>query len=145
MKELIYPFHIRAENKHCFLLWSCVYPEQLGQGAPGQVTADTNRQITTSSGSYRWIPRCWPRSVVLYFRKRVNKHSQSLWGVCHLSFLLPPGSSVQQASLRWGSLLFLESLPYLSSLTVFLDLFYLPDCVNKTQIFTQSYNGPFLF
>lgn len=146
MKELIYPFHTQAEDRHCFLLLSCVClwaSPAAGQGDPVQVTPDT-----ISNGSYRWIPRCWPWSVFLYFGKRINRHSQlSLWGVCLLSFLLPRGSSVQQASLRVGFFAFLESLPYLSSLTAFPDLFYLLFClcVNKTQIFTQSYNGRFLF
>lgn len=34
MKELIYPFHIQAENRRCFLLLTYEYPEQLSASKP---------------------------------------------------------------------------------------------------------------
>lgn len=123
MKELIYLFHIQAENRHCFLLLTCVHAEQLSVCEPALLQVRVT--CTVCSGSYRWIPGCWPWSVFLYFGESVNKHSQLPVG--HLSPFLSAASwfLCSAGFIQVGFFSFLASLPHVSSLAVFPCLFFI--------------------
>lgn len=146
MKELIYPFHTQAENRHCFPLLSCVYPEQLSASEPALLQV----RVFLVRYNLQWYLQANSQLLtlkyLLVFWKK-GKQAFTAVSVGHLSPFLSaaPWFLCSAGFIEVGFFAFLSHFLTSPLLTVFPDLFYLPDCVNKTQIFTQSYNGRFLF
>lgn len=114
MQELVYPSHIQAEIRHCFLLLPvCTQGSSVSlsqhccrSGFSCQATPDT-------IPGYRWIPRCWP-CVLVFWRKgkqaftAVSVGCLSPFPSAALRFLCSAGF------IEVGFFAFMESLPLTS-------------------------------